>query len=62
MNYTLKEQLEKRLNDISNRINQLEIHINQYILNGELIEAAIHKTKRETLIMVYEDLKSLLSN
>ena len=62
MNYTLKEKLEKRLNDMSNRINQLEIHINQYIVSGNLIEAAINKTKRETLIMVYEDLKSLLSN
>jgi cell division protein FtsB len=62
MGFTLKEQLEKRLNDMSNRINQLEIHINQYIVNGNLIDAAINKTKRETLIMVYEDMKSLLNN
>lgn len=60
MKETLRKRIERELEEIIDRYNQLDKNIGEYVGAGNLTDAAINQIKRDTLSMVVSRLKDAL--
>ncbi len=61
MKETLKEQVEKMYADLCVRQAMLDKNIEGYIDDGNLMDAAINKIKRNTLTLVISGLNEIIN-
>lgn len=60
MKETLRERIERELEAMIDRCNQLDKNISEYVESGNLADAAINQIKRDTLSMVVNRLEDAL--
>lgn len=60
MKHTLKDEIESLLKGLEDRCDMLNKHIEGYLADGNLNDAAINKIKHDQLKMVTNTLQSIL--
>jgi len=60
MKQTLREQVELLLKELVNRQNMLDKHVQIYVAEGNLADAAINQIKRDQITMIVNRVEDIL--